>query len=182
MSPIDEQTALLSHSGTAPAKASRVRWTLCDLRSLARSIDRRSLADASSPLPSRLAVWGSNLTFALSASAVGTLAPLISGSFDRVELGSYIGSLFSFSSVLATPLFGALAGPSASASASAGSGALSRRACLLLAGALFAAGQTICALAPDMGTFLLGRAIGGLGGAGILCLSSLITTGSLLEL
>lgn len=74
--------------------------------------------------------------------------------------------MFSFTSVLATPLFGALTTH------------LSRPATMLLAGVLFAAGNVVCATAGSIGVFLWGRALAGCGGAGILCLSSLITTGA----
>lgn len=48
---------------------------------------------------------------------------------------------------------------------------------MTLAGSLFALGNIICFSALSMGPFLWGRAVAGVGGAGILCLSSLITTG-----
>lgn len=47
---------------------------------------------------------------------------------------------------------------------------------MVLAGALFSLGTIVCAFSTSITTFLVGRAITGAGGAGILTLSSLITT------
>lgn len=38
----------------------------------------------------RLSVWGTNLTFALSSTAIATLSPQIASHFEHVELSSYI--------------------------------------------------------------------------------------------
>ncbi|CED82850.1 Predicted transporter (major facilitator superfamily) [Phaffia rhodozyma] len=111
-----------------------------------------------------LSVWGTNLTFAVSATAVATLSPTIAGHFNHIELSAYIGSIFSLISTVATPVFGGLTDH------------FSRTHTILLAGVLFFIGTIVCAFATSMNVLLIGRAIMGAGGAGILTLSSLITT------
>ncbi|KAL7414504.1 major facilitator superfamily domain-containing protein [Mrakia frigida] len=112
----------------------------------------------------RLSVWGTNLTFALSSTAIATLSPQIASHFEHVELSSYIGSCFLLASTVFTPLFGGVLDH------------LSRPVAMVLAGSLFGVGTLGCAMSNSFWTLLAARGVTGAGGAGILTLSSIITT------
>lgn len=109
-------------------------------------------------------LWLSNFTFAVQTSAVPTLAPRISTSFEHSELASYLGSIFPLFSTAFTPVYGVLLDT------------VGRKWAMGVAGFLFGLGTLGCGLSPSMGYIIAARAIAGAGGAGLLTVSSVITT------
>lgn len=133
-----------------------------------------SLSDSTSRPPLRgvrlliilVGLWASNFTFALQSSAIPTLAPRISASFAHSELASYLGSVFPLFSTAFTPIYGVLLDSST----------IGRKGSMSIAGLLFGIGTIGCALSRSMGTLIAWRALAGAGGAGLLTVSSVITT------
>lgn len=111
-----------------------------------------------------LGLWASNFTFAVQTSAIPTLAPRISASFSRSELASYLGSIFPLFSTAFTPVYGVLLDT------------LGRKLAMLIAGLLYGLGTIGCSVSPSMGWLIAARAVAGAGGAGLLTVSSVITT------
>ncbi|KAJ9096351.1 hypothetical protein QFC21_005172 [Naganishia friedmannii] len=109
-------------------------------------------------------LWASNFTFAVQTSAIPTLAPRISASFSHSELASYLGSIFPLFSTAFTPVYGVLLDT------------LGRKPAMIMAGLLYGLGTIGCSLAPSMGWLIAARAVAGAGGAGLLTVSSVITT------
>ncbi|GHJ86755.1 hypothetical protein NliqN6_3157 [Naganishia liquefaciens] len=111
-----------------------------------------------------IGLWASNFTFAVQTSAIPTLAPRISASFSHSELASYLGSIFPLFSTAFTPIYGVLLDT------------LGRKTAMLVAGFLYGLGTIACSLSPSMGWLIAARAVAGAGGAGLLTVSSVITT------
>lgn len=109
-------------------------------------------------------IWASNFTFAFQSTAIPTLAPSISSSFNHAELAAYLGSVFTLGNTAGIPVYGVLIDT------------LGRRFAMLTACCFFGAGTVACALAPGMHSLIAARALSGLGGGGLLTVSAVICT------
>src|SRR5262245_27300129 len=99
---------------------------------------------------------------ALDQTIVATALPTIGRSLGDVENLSWVVTAYLLTATAATPLYGKL------------SDIHGRRTMLLAAIAIFVAGSVAIALAPTMMTLILGRALQGLGGGGLLSLAQVI--------
>ncbi|QWP74768.1 MFS transporter [Lysobacter sp. K5869] len=93
---------------------------------------------------------------ALEQTIVATALPAIVRDLAGFDLLGWALSAYLLATAAATPVIGKL------------SDLHGRRALLRACMALFALGSTVCALAPDMRTLIAGRAIQGVGGAGLI--------------
>jgi EmrB/QacA subfamily drug resistance transporter len=93
---------------------------------------------------------------ALNQTVVATAMPTIGREFDDFENLSWIVTAYLLTSTAVAPLYGKL------------SDVYGRRTMMLTAIGIFIGGSAVCALAPNMMTLVLGRALQGLGGGGIL--------------
>ncbi|KAJ6035758.1 Major facilitator superfamily domain general substrate transporter [Penicillium herquei] len=89
---------------------------------------------------------------------------LISSEFDRLRDASWLSTGYSLGLCAVQPMYGKL------------SDIYGRKPLLIMSYILFAIGCIICGVASNMSTVILGRAIGGLGGAGTMVISSVIIT------
>jgi EmrB/QacA subfamily drug resistance transporter len=99
---------------------------------------------------------------ALDQTIVATALPTIGHELADVENLSWVVTAYLLTATAATPLYGKL------------SDIHGRRAMLLVAIAVFVAASVLCALAPNMGVLIVGRALQGLGGGGLLSLAQVI--------
>jgi predicted MFS family arabinose efflux permease len=99
---------------------------------------------------------------ALNQTIVATALPTIGRDFRDFELLPWIVTAYLLSSTVVAPLYGKL------------SDIHGRRAMMLAAVGIFTAGSVACAMAPDMIMLILGRALQGIGGGGILPLAQSI--------
>jgi EmrB/QacA subfamily drug resistance transporter len=99
---------------------------------------------------------------ALDQTIIATALPTIGRELADVENLSWVVTAYLLTATAATPLYGKL------------SDIHGRRAMLLVAIAIFVAASLLCALAPNMGVLVLGRALQGLGGGGLLSLAQII--------
>ncbi|KAK1770043.1 major facilitator superfamily domain-containing protein [Phialemonium atrogriseum] len=90
--------------------------------------------------------------------------PQISSSFGALTHGSWLLTAYMLSMCAAQPLYGKL------------SGIFGRKAMLIVSYTLYATGSAVCGLGQRMGQVILGRVIAGTGGAGMVCLVSIIIT------
>jgi EmrB/QacA subfamily drug resistance transporter len=93
---------------------------------------------------------------ALNQTIVATALPTIGRYFDDLENLSWIVTSYLLTSTAVAPLYGKL------------SDIHGRRTVMLASIAIFAVGSAACAAAPDMLALILGRALQGIGGGGIL--------------
>jgi MFS family permease len=96
------------------------------------------------------------LLAALDQVMVATALPTIAASLGDVDNMSWVVTANLLCATAATPLYGKL------------SDIHGRRAMMLIAIGIYAAGSLACALAPSMLTLILGRALQGLGGGGLM--------------
>src|SRR5499427_5571830 len=96
------------------------------------------------------------LLAALDQVMVATALPTIAASLCDVDNMSWVVTANLLCATAATPLYGKL------------SDIHGRRAMMLIAIGIYAAGSLACALAPSMLTLILGRALQGLGGGGLM--------------
>jgi len=99
---------------------------------------------------------------ALDQTIVATALPTIGRELSDVENLSWVVTAYLLTATAATPLYGKL------------SDIHGRRAMLLTAIAIFVAASVLCALAPNMTVLVLGRALQGVGGGGLLSLAQVI--------
>ncbi|EIW66403.1 hypothetical protein TREMEDRAFT_45829 [Tremella mesenterica DSM 1558] len=111
-----------------------------------------------------IGIWSANFVFAFQASAIPTLAPSIGSGFKQAEFSTYLGSAFTLCNTGVIPVYGILMET------------LGRRFAMLTACAFFGLGTIFCALSPSMGILIAARAFAGLGGGGLLTVSSVIVT------
>ena len=95
---------------------------------------------------------------ALDQTIVAPALPTIGAKLGDVEYLSWIVSAYFLTSTAVTPLYGKLADLKG------------RRPTLYAAIAIFTLGSALCALAPTMLTLVIGRAVQGLGGGGLISL------------
>jgi EmrB/QacA subfamily drug resistance transporter len=99
---------------------------------------------------------------ALNQTIVATALPTIGRDLQDVENLSWTVTAYLLTSTVVASLYGKL------------SDIHGRRAMMLTAIGIFVVGSTICALAPNMLTLVLGRGLQGLGGGGIMPLAQVI--------
>jgi EmrB/QacA subfamily drug resistance transporter len=99
---------------------------------------------------------------ALDQTIIATALPTIGRELSDVENLSWVVTAYLLTATAATPLYGKL------------SDIHGRRAMLLVAIAVFVAASALCALAPNMTVLVVGRALQGLGGGGLLSLAQVI--------
>jgi len=99
---------------------------------------------------------------ALDQTIVATALPTIGRHFHDLGDLSWVATAYLLSATAVTPLYGKL------------SDIHGRRAMMLIAIAVFVAGSLVCALAPGMTVLVLGRALQGLGGGGLMALAQTI--------
>jgi EmrB/QacA subfamily drug resistance transporter len=104
---------------------------------------------------------------ALNQTIVATALPTIGRAFHNFEELSWVVTAFLLTSTAVAPLYGKL------------SDIYGRRATMHASIGIFLAGSVMCALAPDMLVLILGRAVQGLGGGGILPVAQAIMADSI---
>jgi len=90
---------------------------------------------------------------------LATAVPVIAGDFGQLHDTSWIATAYLLTSAVMIPVYGRLGDR------------YGRRETLFGALALFVLGHIICALSPSMAVLIMGRAIEGLGGGGLMTLS-----------
>ena len=99
---------------------------------------------------------------ALDQTIVATALPTIGRHFNNLGDLAWVVTAYLLTATAVTPLYGKL------------SDIHGRRALMLAAIVIFVAGSLICALAPSMTQLVLGRAVQGLGGGGLMALAQTI--------
>jgi EmrB/QacA subfamily drug resistance transporter len=102
------------------------------------------------------------LLAALDQTIVATALPTISDSLADVDNLSWVVTAYLLSSTAATPLYGKL------------SDIHGRRTMMLIGIGVFVFGSVVCALAPSMPILIIGRAVQGLGGGGLIPLAQAV--------
>ncbi|KAJ7068112.1 MFS general substrate transporter [Mycena amicta] len=97
-------------------------------------------------------------------TVVATLITPIGSDFNKSNEASYIGTSYLLSLCCFTPLYGRLAD------------ILGRKSAMLLALFFFGSGTILCGLVPSMETLILARAVAGMGGGGVMTVSTIVTT------
>ncbi|EXJ63843.1 hypothetical protein A1O7_00178 [Cladophialophora yegresii CBS 114405] len=101
---------------------------------------------------------------ALDTTIVATLTAPISSSFDSLSLLSWLATGYLIANAACQPLSGKL------------TDIFSRRWGLLFSNVFFGAGTLVCGLAPNAGAIIAGRVIAGVGGGGLTCITTYITS------
>ncbi|KAI0079648.1 vacuolar amino acid permease [Panus rudis PR-1116 ss-1] len=109
-------------------------------------------------------LWSAVFLGALDGTIVATLLAPIGSYFNESNRASYIGTSYLLSVCCFTPLYGRL------------SDILGRKGAMLLALALFGSGTLLCGLAPSMDALIAARAVAGMGGGGVMTVSSIAVT------
>ena len=102
------------------------------------------------------------LLAALDQTIVAPAIPTMGASLGGSQYLSWIVSAYFLTATATTPLYGKIAD------------IYGRRPTLFVAIAIFVAGSVVCALAPNMVTLILGRAVQGLGGGGLMALAQTV--------
>ena len=102
------------------------------------------------------------LLAALDQTIVAPAIPTIGASLGGAQYLSWIVSAYFLTATATTPLYGKIADIHG------------RRSTLFGAIAIFVAGSIICAMAPNMVALILGRAVQGLGGGGLMALAQTV--------
>jgi EmrB/QacA subfamily drug resistance transporter len=113
----------------------------------------------------RTVVVGLMLTMflgALDQTIVATALPTMGRAFNDIENLSWVVTAYLLTATATTPLYGKL------------SDIYGRRAIMLAGITIFIAGSVACAMAPSMTALILGRALQGLGGGGLMSLTQTI--------
>ncbi|XP_006460176.1 hypothetical protein AGABI2DRAFT_202979 [Agaricus bisporus var. bisporus H97] len=106
-------------------------------------------------------LWSAVLLGAFDGTVVATLLTPIGSEFNASNQSSYIGTSYLLSVCCFTPLYGRLAD------------ILGRKGAMLLALTLFGTGTMLCGLAPSMSFLIFSRAVAGMGGGGVMTVSSI---------
>jgi EmrB/QacA subfamily drug resistance transporter len=134
------------------------------------SDDRPAAPSRLSPAQARAIFVGLMLTVflaALNQTIVATALPTIGRDFADFESLSWIVTSYLLTSTAVAPLYGKL------------SDIHGRRAVMLASVGLFTLGSLACAVAPTMLTLVLGRALQGIGGGGILPVAQAVMADSI---
>ncbi|GAA6047387.1 hypothetical protein JCM3770_001279 [Rhodotorula araucariae] len=111
-----------------------------------------------------VAVWLGVFLGALDGTIVATLISDVSSSFKKSNQAGLLGTSYLLSTATFTPLYGRLAD------------IIGRRNSLLIALTLFTSGTALCGLAPSMVSLLIGRLVAGMGGGGLMAVSSIVAS------
>ncbi|KAF8306899.1 vacuolar amino acid permease [Clavulina sp. PMI_390] len=106
------------------------------------------------------AMWSAVFLSALDGTIVATLVSPIGSYFEASHQASYLGTAYLLSVCCFTPLYGRLAE------------ILGRKGAMLVALSLFSLGTLLCGIANSMLALIVARAVAGMGGGGILTVSS----------
>ncbi|OSC99177.1 MFS general substrate transporter [Trametes coccinea BRFM310] len=109
-------------------------------------------------------LWSAVFLGALDGTIVATLLSPIGSYFNESNRSSYIGTSYLLSVCCFTPLYGRL------------SDILGRKGAMLLALSFFGLGTLFCGLAPSMDALIAARALAGMGGGGVMTVSSVAVT------
>ncbi|EJT97595.1 vacuolar amino acid permease [Dacryopinax primogenitus] len=109
-------------------------------------------------------LWSAVFLGALDGTIVATLLTPIGSYFNKAHEASYLGTSYLLSVCCFTPLYGRLAD------------ILGRKGAELLALTLFGIGTVLCGIAPSMRFLIIARAVAGMGGGGIMTVSSIVVT------
>jgi len=107
-------------------------------------------------------IWIGVFLGALDSTIVATLAAPISTSFQSLSLLSWLASAYLIANAACQPLSGRL------------TDIFSRRTGLVASNILFAAGTLICGLATSEWSMIAGRVIAGMGGGGLMAISTFV--------
>ncbi|KIW96206.1 uncharacterized protein Z519_03274 [Cladophialophora bantiana CBS 173.52] len=110
------------------------------------------------------ATWIGVFFAALDTTIVATLTAPISSSFDSLSLLSWLATGYLIANSACQPLSGKL------------TDIFSRRWGLIFSNVFFGAGTLVCGLAPSAGTIIAGRIVAGVGGGGLTCIATYITS------
>lgn len=106
-------------------------------------------------------LWSAVFLGSLDGTIVATLLSPIGSYFSKSEQSSYLGTSYLLSVCCFTPLYGRL------------SDILGRKGAMLLGLSLFGSGTIACAFAPTMEALIVARAVAGMGGGGVMTVSSI---------
>lgn len=95
---------------------------------------------------------------------MATLTAPISSSFNSLSLLSWLATGYLIANAACQPLSGKL------------TDIFSRRTGLLFSNVFFFAGTLVCGLAPSAGVMIAGRVVAGIGGGGLTCISTFVTS------
>ncbi|PFH52884.1 hypothetical protein AMATHDRAFT_1920 [Amanita thiersii Skay4041] len=109
-------------------------------------------------------LWSGVLLGAFDGTVVATLLMPIGSEFGASHQSSYIGTAYLLSVCCFTPLYGRL------------TDILGRKGAMLLALSLFGSGTLFCGFAPSMKSLIAARAVAGMGGGGVMTVSSIAVT------
>jgi len=109
-------------------------------------------------------LWTPVFLGSLDGTIVATLLSPIGSYFNKANQSSYLGTSYLLSVAACTPLYGRL------------SDIMGRKGAMLMGLTLFSAGTLFCGLAPSMESLIAARAIAGMGGGGIMTVSSIAVT------
>ncbi|TVY43625.1 Multidrug resistance protein fnx1 [Lachnellula cervina] len=101
---------------------------------------------------------------ALDSTIIATLSTPISRSFSSLSLLSWLASAYLIANAACQPLSGRL------------TDIFSRRTGLLVSNAFFCAGNLICGLAGSEAVIILGRVVAGMGGGGLMAISTFVAS------
>ncbi|EXJ95187.1 hypothetical protein A1O1_00306 [Capronia coronata CBS 617.96] len=110
------------------------------------------------------ATWIGIFFAALDTTIVATLTGPISSSFNSLSLLSWLATGYLIANAACQPLSGKL------------TDIFSRRTGLIFSNIFFAAGTLMCGLAPTAGVMIAGRVVAGVGGGGLTCISTFVTS------
>ncbi|KZW03875.1 MFS general substrate transporter [Exidia glandulosa HHB12029] len=110
------------------------------------------------------ALWSAVFLGALDGTIVATILNPVGSYFNKSHQASYLGTSYLLSVCCCSGVYGRL------------SDILGRKLTMLLALSLFGVGTAFCGLAPSMESLIAARAIAGLGGGGIMTVSSIAVT------
>ncbi|KAL9938777.1 hypothetical protein V8E36_002496 [Tilletia maclaganii] len=102
------------------------------------------------------------LLTSLDQTIAACITPTISTEFGSSSQASWIGTAFLLSSTVFQPLFGRF------------TDIFGRKILFLVAQILFLGGTALCGAAPDMTSLIIGRAVAGIGGAGLLSVTQIM--------
>ncbi|KAG2369982.1 vacuolar amino acid permease [Suillus spraguei] len=106
-------------------------------------------------------LWSAVFLGSLDGTIVATLLSPIGSYFNKSEQSSYLGTSYLLSVCCFTPLYGRL------------SDILGRKGAMLLGLTLFGSGTIACGFAPSMEALIIARAVAGMGGGGVMTVSSI---------
>jgi MFS family permease len=107
-------------------------------------------------------IWVGVFLGALDSTIVATLSAPISDSFNSFTLLSWLASAYLIANAALQPLSGRL------------TDIFGRRAGLVFSNTFFAAGNLICGLAKDEWVIIFGRVVAGMGGGGLMAISTFV--------